>query len=282
MMPLGPGEIRARNRPLLIAAVAAGRLLLGLCLAWPLASLLGDSGIAQREAGDRVLFENGGYLLLELVRLQGLALLATARGLLPLLCLGLLVTVIANGCLLVGLESPKDAGAERLLSRALRLCPALLVVGVATVLVQGALFVVAATVVDAVPEPMTRPVEASLGRAALWSLAALAAGAVGGFADMVKASLVRARQGLGEGWARARRRLRSRPLFACFGWIPYGAGVVVSASLAAAATEALDVSRPGDWRVVTVLLLHQLVILASVALRAAWYARALRFVASDG
>ena len=96
MTPLGPSEMRARRRPFVVLSIAGVRLLLGLCLALPLASLVAESGVGQSPRGDRALFEGGGYLLLEVLRVQGANLAATARGLVPLLLLGLLVTAACN------------------------------------------------------------------------------------------------------------------------------------------------------------------------------------------
>jgi hypothetical protein len=278
---LGPGEIRARRRPWLILAVALCRLLSGLCLAWPLASLLGESGIAERAQGDRVLFEGGSYLLLEVARLHGPALLATARGLMPLLAAALLLTTLCNACLLTGLGSRAQGGEQGVVTRGLQLLPALVVVGIATGLAQAAVLIVASVAVEAVPEPLRSPVPATLGQLAVWLTAALGAGALGGFSDVVKASLARSGAGLRASFLHARRCLSSRPFLATLGWLPYALALTVSILLAAELTEALDVSREGAWRVLAVFLLHQLVILVSVALRAAWYARALRFVSSQ-
>jgi hypothetical protein len=52
-------------------------------------------------------------------------------------------------------------------------------------------------------------------------------------------------------------------------------------SAAASLTQWLDVSQGGAGRVMGVLLVHQLVVIGSVALRAAWYARALRLMATS-
>ena len=54
----------------------------------------------------------------------------------------------------------------------------------------------------------------------------------------------------------------------------------LTVGIAAQLTGWLDVSRPGTWRITLVFVAHQLVVLASVALRAAWYARALRLTAT--
>ena len=111
MNALGPGEIRARRRPFVVLAIAGLRILSGFCLAWPLASLVASSGVGLRPEGDRALFEAGGYLLLELLRLQGGALTAASRGLVPVLLLGLVLTAACNAALLVALNANADKGA---------------------------------------------------------------------------------------------------------------------------------------------------------------------------
>ena len=92
MSDLSPGEIRFARRPFAILGVAAVRLLVGFLLAWPLAAVVSESGIGLRSEGDRALFEGGGYLLLELLRLHGADFAASLRGLAPLAALGLVVT----------------------------------------------------------------------------------------------------------------------------------------------------------------------------------------------
>src|SRR4051812_27912095 len=105
MSALGPGEIAARRRPWVIAAIASIRLICGFCLTWPLSSLLASSGIGLFTQGDRALFEGGGYLLLELLRLQGSALSAVLHGLLPIFGVGLVLTAACNAALLVALNT---------------------------------------------------------------------------------------------------------------------------------------------------------------------------------
>jgi hypothetical protein len=112
-------------------------------------------------------------------------------------------------------------------------------------------------------------------------VAALAAGALGGLADVAKAALVRHHASLTQALAHTVDALRGFPLRACFGWLPFAALFLAAALLAAKLTEGVDVSRSGAWRVVAVLLLHQSVIFASIALRAGWLARALRLSAAS-
>jgi hypothetical protein len=272
MIAQGPGQISARRRPLLLLSVTGLRILAGLCLAWPLSALLAQTGVGLRAEGDRALFEGGGYLLLEVLRLRGGELEAVARGLLPVLALGLLLTAAGNAALLVGLNLRGRLQVRELLSRASERVPRLVVLGGGTALGQF---------VRAVPEALAQPAATTAAEVSLWLVIALAAGALGGFSDLAKASLIRHDAPLFEALSLAFKCLRHRPIRASFGWVPYAAAFVAAALLAGKLTEVIDVARPGVWRVGCVFALHQLVVLISVTARAAWYARALRLVATD-
>jgi hypothetical protein len=278
---LAPGEIRARRRPVLLLGVAALRILAGFCLAWPLSSLVASSGVGLRAEGDRALFEGGGYFLAEILRVRGGELEAVARGLLPVFAVGLLLTAAGNAALLVGLSWRGRLRPRELLSRASERLPALIVLGVGTALAQLVLLVAGGMLVAAVPEPIAKPVATTFAQAALWLAVALGLGALGGFSDIVKASLVRHESRLAEALSRALKCLRHLPIRATFGWIPYAGGFLAAVAVAAKLTELGDVSRPGAWRLALVFAFHQAVIIVAVAARAAWFARALRLVATD-
>lgn len=281
MSALGPGEIRARRRPLLLLSVAFLRLLAGFCLAWPLSSLVAGSGVGLRPEGDRALFEGGGYLLAELLRLRGGELEAVARGLLPLLVLGLLLTAAGNAALLVGLNLQGRLRLRELLSRASERLPALVVLGAGTALGQVLLLGAGLLLVAAVPEPLAKPVATTYAQAALWLVIVLALGALGGLSDVAKASLVRHESRLGDALRRALKCLRHLPIRATFGWVPAAGAFLAVVAVAAKLTERCDVSQAGSWRLPVVFALHQGVVIAAVALRAAWFARTLRLVATD-
>lgn len=280
MTALGPGEMRARRRPFVVLAIAALRLTLGFCLALPLASLIGDSGLGQTPRGDRALFEGGGYLLIELLRVKGADLAAVTRGLVPLALLGLLVTAASNAALLVALNLAGRLQLRAWLARASGYVPALVVLGVGTALTQLAFAILGGVAAAAIPEPLARPLAGSAGQVACWLVAALLAGAAGGFSDVVKAALVRNDAGLAAAVRHALDCLKRRPLGTLLGHLPYGLALVAAIALAAELTSLLDVSRPAAWRLAAVFTLHQAVVVGSVALRAAWYARALRLTAS--
>jgi hypothetical protein len=234
-----------------------------------------------RPEGDRALFEGGGYLLAELLRLRGGELEALARGLLPMFAVGLLLTAGGNAALLVGLNQQGRLRLRELLSRASERLPALVVLGAGTALAQGLLLLVGAMLVAALPEPLAQPVAATSAQAVLWLLVAIAVGALGGFSDVAKASLVRHESRLADSLSRALKCLRHLPIRATFGWVPSALALLAVAVIAAKLTERCDVSQAGGWRLLLVFTLHQGVIVAAVALRATWFARALRLVATD-
>ena len=280
MTALGPGDMRARHRSWLVLALAAVRILAGFSLAWPLSALISNSGVGLRAEGDRALFEGGGYLLLELARLQGGTLLAALRGLVPLLLVGLLLTTASNAALLVALNARERLRSLDWLARAWARLPGLVVLGAGTAVAQLVVVVVGVIASDAVPDFLAKPRLTTALQAGVWLATLLLAAAIGGFSDSTKASLVRYDAPLTEGLARAWRCLLFRPIQACFGWLPYSLAFLAAALVASQLTELADVSRAGAWRVALVFFVHQLVVVSSVALRAAWYARALRFVAT--
>lgn len=279
MTPLGPGEIRARKRPGVILALTGVRLCVGFCVAFPVASLVGASGIGERIEGDRALFEGGGYLLLELLRVHATGLAAAIRGIFPLFLLGLTLTVGCNAALLVALNERQRLSVRSWLANSVERVPPLLALGAATALAQGAVLIVGGVAADALPSSPISPVRVSLAQLAIWGLAALVAGALGGFADVAKASLVRYQSTLRDALSQALACVVRAPVPTLFGWLPYAALFLLAALAASQLTALCDVSRPGAWRVAAVFGVHQLVVLTSVALRAAWYARALRMAA---
>ncbi len=279
MTPLGPGEIRARKRPGVILALTGVRLCVGFCLAFPVASLVSASGIGERLEGDRALFEGGGYLLLELLRVQAAGLAAAIRGVFPLFLLGLTLTVSCNAALLVALNERQRLSVRTWLASSIECVPPLLVLGAATALAQGAVLIVGGVAADTLPSSPTFPVRASFAQLAIWVFAALVAGVLGGFADIVKASLVRHQATLRDALSQALACVVRTPVRTLLGWLPYAALFLLAVLAASQLTALCDVSRPGAWRVAVVFGVHQLVVLTSMALRAGWYARALRMAA---
>jgi len=262
-------------------AIAGFRLFAGFCLALPFSSLVASTGIGTRAEGDRALFEGGGYLLLELLRLHAGELVATARGLMPLFLLGLVLTCACNVALLIALNVRERLTSREWLALTWVRLPAQLGVVAGAALAQLLIVFAGSIALGVIPEPLAKPVATTLAQIAVLVLLAVLAGAVGGFADVTKASLVRHEAPLGQSLARAWSCVRSRPISACFGWVPYAASFVVAALGVAKLTDVVDVSRAGAWRLAAVFVVHQLVVLLSVACRTAWSARVLRLVATE-
>jgi hypothetical protein len=277
---LGPAELRARKRPFVILGVASARLAVGFCLAFPISSLIASSGIGLRGEGDRALFEAGGYLLLEVLRRTGPSLLAVLWGLAPLMLLGLLLSVASHGALLIAINSSGKLRLRNWLGSVLDRLPALLVIAAGSLFAQLVLLTIVAMTTFALPEPMLNPQRHDVLVASLLLIGVGLAGAVGGFADVLKATLLRHQLGLREALNAASVCVARAPFRTCFGWLPFAALWLALAALVAHATAWLDVSRPEQWRLLAVFTLHQLVIVASVALRAMWLARALRLAAT--
>lgn len=276
----GPGELRALARPLLVASVVAVRLFGGACLAWPLASVLAGSGIGARHGGDRALFESGGYLLVEVLRLKGSDLLAVAHGLLPMLGVGLLLNALCSLLLLIGLN---HVGRWDWAECALRLratLPRFVLFGAGVTLVQLAFGAFGVALAGGVPEALAKPVATSLGQAAVWLVTALVLAALGGLGDVSRAAMVRHEVRILAALGQALEIARRRPLQSCFGWLPYAALLLLAAALVGRLTELCNVALPGAFRVLLVFAAHQLVVVTSVVGRAAWYARALRLAAT--
>jgi hypothetical protein len=268
--PVDLAELTAFRRPKALLFVALLRLASGFLLAFPLA------GVGLRGEGDRALFEGGGYLLLELLRLHGNALGAAARGALPLLALGLVLGSAANVALLLALNTREHLPAGAWLSRAIGLLPGQLALASGAALLKLAVLLLGATALSAPPEWLARPVDTTLARLAAFVPFALLCAAVGGFEDVAKATLVRHPASLPDGLARAWERVRTRPLAGHFGWVPYATLFVLVGLGAGEIVGALDVSRAGAWRVAAVFAVHQLVIVVGIACRAAWFAQAWR------
>ncbi len=280
MTPLGPSEIEARRRPFVILTIIGIRIAFGFCLSLPLAALVAESGVGLGERGDRALFEGGGYLLIELLRVRGDALVAAVRGLLPLLGVGLLVGSACNVALLIALDVREGLSSFTWVGRAWARLPAQLVVGAGAALVKVLLLLLASIAVGAVPDSSTNPLATTAAQVLSLLPFLVAVGAVGGFEDVAKAALVRHDTQLGEGLREAVGCARRRPLRAPFGWVPYAGLWLLAMAGVSLVTEALDVSRTGAWRVAAIFTLHQLVIALGVVCRAAWFARALRLVAT--
>lgn len=96
----------------------------------------------------------------------------------------------------------------------------------------------------------------------------------------MKASLVRHESRLVDAISQAFACTLRSPMRALLGWLPYATLLLLAVLAASKLTELCDVSRSGAWRIGAVFVVQQLVVVLSVRLRAAWFARALWLAAA--
>lgn len=259
-------EPHARRRAL-VAAFAASylyRAFAALVLALPAVVVLGASGIRSFSRGDARLFDPGGLHLLEVV-VRSRELLADA--LVPTLALGV---VLGFGGLvpelwLLRAMTPGSAparGLRRLVGLALATWGARLLLGLLTL---GLALTARAFFASARDERL--PLLA-VGGAVAFGLLLQALFSI--WHDLASIEVVARGASIPDAILAALERARS----SAAGLVARYAGVqllgLAALVAAAAAVGALDVARGDGWRSATALALHQLAVLVTLALRAAW------------
>jgi hypothetical protein len=257
------------------------RVVCAALLAFPLAAGVAASGIGGFPEGDAKLFEPGGNYLIEMFTSQRALLEQLLMPTVVVLFVTALAAVMPEWILIRSLRPPTDEASPapattlreagralgRLVLIALSTWMARAVLMLATIgLMMTARSVVGSALDERLPTLVacaTLPV-GLLGWACLSALADLAAISV----TLDDATPPRA-------IASALEALRHRGLR--LGSV-YGATALASLAVVgvgAALAASLDVARGGSWRTLAVALVHQLVILTQLGLRAAWLASAL-------
>lgn len=251
--------------------------LAALLLSLPVTALVAGTGIGRFPEGDRLLFESGGLHLTEALRV--LAPFATSHARLAsvaFVALGVLL-LLPHAALLVRLADPERSRASAW-GRAAACFPPMLLLGGAALLAQVLVVLGASTLGASLETALTGATTRAGDLAYLSSLAvgALAAAAIGVIRDLCRAMLVleSSLDARGAFYA-GLRAFSSAPVRPLLRWAaPAGVGLLLLLS-GAAATQALDVSRPGDFRVAVVALLHQSVAYALCWCRTSWFASSL-------
>ncbi len=277
--------MRARRRPFAVMALYAFQLVLSLIIAWPIARGLA-AAFGGHPRGDAVLFDDGGWALLTLRS-------AYDRGSPSVWALLTIVTLFGAVVSLVPLAgvltSISHATPELAAPRPKHLAPYIVVtfrpllymLAMGTAL-ELALIAVAAWVFGAVREGL----QARYGDARADQLAVISCGIVLLFAcaaavvhDLARAAVVRFRSSTFSAIRVALVTFKRGPLRVFWSW-----AWRAIASLALVGVVALFVPRFGArpnmafGSIAAIGLIHQLVVIARVSLRASWLARALRAV----
>lgn len=271
-------------RPVLRASLVlyAYRVVASTIVAYPMARALAAFGATTHPDGDRVLFEPGGFRLVEALRLgsaslgaavQSGALVGIVTTVIGLVPLAAALTILADPR-----RSPGDVA-----KRAVEVFPVFLKLGAATVFVQAVVCGGAAAVAPTLSgfagvmvNEQARDIAVSI--ALLPAVAAVVG--LGVWEDLARAAATmgehRAIDAARYGWA-ALLRHRARALRFCLATTVAGCAAV---AISAAAVGLIDVSRPGAIRVLGVALAHQATLFAIAGLRATWLGVGLSTVAT--
>lgn len=274
--------MRARRHPRAVAALWAWQTALALLVSWPVAGLARAAWQGD-DAGDAPLWAPGGHALLDwlwhdfhglraAVSAAGVVLLVgTVAGLVPLAA-----TMIA---LAYATRDRKAAGFVLSVSGGLRAFRPLLLLLVLAGFLQG-LVVGAGALVGHLVESWAH---AGMGEARAQQLEGVIlllflgfGSAVGVVHDLARAAVVRFKVTGMRAFALGARTFRSSPLSLWWSWA-WRALASIAPVLAAAAV-AGGLGGRGGLTLAVLFLLHQAVVVARVALRVSWLARALRAV----
>lgn len=279
---LGNASIRARRRPRAVLFVWLYELLVGVMLAAPIASYV-KSVYGGHPDGDAPLYASGGFELLSFVADARHAL----SGFLSYGALVLLVfyifSVVPLALLLMSVaHTTADLRAPPLRHLWPRVVPSippllalLAVMTIATGLLAAIAIFAGSRIASALAESMGDARSDQIGFAAtlVFLVGAASAGVVH---DLARAAVVRFRQTAWGALKTGARTFARRPTRLLWSWMwRSGASLVPVIAAAAVSTQ---VSARSGLALFALFLLHQAVILARVALRASWLAKAMRSV----
>ena len=274
--------MRARRHPWAVVGVWAWETALALLVAWPVSSLVGRAFGADPR-GDAVLWAPGGRELVHLLfrEVNGLYALASqamlvlvAATVLGLVPMAMMLTAIAYAR-----RDGTPAGILACTEQGLRRFPAMALLLVLASVAQGivaAFGFAAGSVVEAWAHPGLGEARAQQIQALVLLLFLAATAAIGVAHDLSRAAVVRFKVSGGRALILGVRTFRLAPL--ALGWSWGWRALASLAPIVAAAWAADRVGSRAGGALFVLFVLHQAVILARVALRASWLARALRAV----
>ncbi len=278
------GAVDAYRRPGALALVYTTRLLAGLLIAAPIVGAINGSGLLTFPQGDATLFAPGGDSLAALVQTSYRSLGGALRESSWLLCLSAMLGLLPHAFWLCALGDSGRLGLGEAAGRALERLPRLLLLSALSLVVSGILAVLAALVWGALYDPLAARVDE---RAVdLWRIASLLPWAalwiwLSILTDLSRAAVVQHDAKLRTSLRLAWRAFKAQKLIMLSSWLsPWLWGIAVIAG-GALIVERIAVEQTGGWRVLLAWLLHQLVIVGLLLLRATWYTKALRSVGAQ-
>lgn len=269
-------------RPGLIVGLGACRLLSAWLVALPVLAQLRTTGLGHLADGDRALFVPGSLILPEVLAKHGDELGAALGASAAIFCAMWVLLLAPFTLLLVGLAAPGRLTVDDHGRATLRALPSVAFIACATFLVQVMLVtlgVVALVIIAALADPSTPTLKGSFWMGGFCFLSALWLG-VGLVREIAYCAAVTGRAGLLRALAVSLAVLRDRAaaVLARYALFLAASGLLVAAT--ALAADLVDVSAPGAYRVLLAVAVHQLTLLALLALRAGWLTSSLELVSS--
>jgi hypothetical protein len=275
-------SMRARRHPRAVVAMWAWQTVVAALVAWPAAGLA-SAAWGGDVHGDGALWAPGGHALLDWLWHDADGLRSWLHGALLTFALGALAGLVPVGalmtCLAYATRDRRAAGFARSIAAGLRAFGPMLVLLVVAGLAQAVVVVAGAVLAHGVEEWT----HVSLGEARAQQLEGLVILVVLGFAsilgvihDLASAAVVRFHVRGMRALVLGARAWRASPLHSWWSWAWRAACGVAPVLVAGAAAGRLG--GRGGVALVFLFVLHQAVVLARVALRTSWLARALRGV----
>jgi hypothetical protein len=279
---LSNASMRARNRPRTVALLWVWESLLALGVAWPIASLVGAS-YGGDPRGDAVLWERGGFALVDLVLRSHGALRALAASVIVVALIAAIGGLFPASAALTSIAyTTRERTPPRmrdLVGRATRASRSFVVLLVVTTILQlllvgaGYWFASVATYYVAPRAGVVRGDEVAWIVVALFAALALVCGVAH---DLARAAVVRFRVEGMHGFALGLNVMRRGVVAPVWSWA--WRAFVGAALLLVGSVVAERFGGKGGLALVALVVVHQAVVVARVALRASWLAKALRSV----
>ena len=268
------------RRPLDVTIYFASHVTAALVLALPTSALVAGTGVGRFPEGDRVLFQPGGVLAAEAARAVGPAVSAHVTSSLAVATLVSVLLLLPHAALLVSLSGGARQPQTVVWGRAVGHLPSLVWLSGVGLLSQAitafGTLALAGMLRDALASGPTRTADLTyLAVLALGSLVTLAIGLV---RDLGRAATVIGSPDSKTALVAGLQAFARAPGRSLLGWgAPAAAGLAL-VLLGALLTSALDVARPGTWRVVAVALVHQVIAYALCFCRAFWLSASIAIV----
>jgi len=268
--------VKRRTLAVLFEFVCRGAA--GVVLAAPVAAAVAASGLGGFAEGDRLLFEPGGLLLVEVARASWLWLTPLANASLVTFAVLSVALTLPASLLWVTSADETSAPASATFGRAVALVPSLLALEGLAFLGQILAVCVGVVAAGFFRNSLESPVAGDR-----WALLPLGCGGLAALAFGVLRDVASAAVACGVPNARSALRaalgaLFSTPRALFTRWVAAALGGLAVVAAVAVAVGIIDVGRPGSLRVVAVAVLHQSVVLALSVFRAGWFTAAARVV----